>query len=312
MISPNRLRQPVNMRLFQQQVTRMTRDVMEQVMKARMAAGMLVVDNQKARIGCGKHEGWNECGLANCDVCTVDESVEYLHQLMADFCSTSRSYEATEDAIDAIQSCCLLAKKNPSLLLTNTNWANCLSKVLFELVRVALEVYATTDELDVGKLQMVLAELDYVYEGLKKDQRFANAKFCFEVFDENPEDTPLKVIPIQDFYSEEEIEEHMLSLTMNFRAGFATRQLPTKAFEWDGRVQSAEGYLKTRANKDVYLIRIPSGERIAKQIMCAGLFDTDKGIFLGMQPDAVAGNNKNPHWHLVPDRRSIGRRLIVD
>ena len=300
------------MRLFQQQVTRMTRDVVEQTMKARMAARILVTDNQKARIGCGKDEGWAECGLVNCDICYMDEAVEYAHQLLDDFCSTSRNYEAVEDAIDAIQSCCLMAKKEPSVLLTNKKWANILSKVLLELVRIALEVYATTDTLDVGKLQRVLAELDYVYEGLKKDQRFANAKFCFEVFDENPEETPLKLIPIQDFYSEEEIEEHMLSLSINFRAGYATRQLPTKAFEWDGRVKTAENYIKTRANKDVYLIRIPCGGQISKQVLCAGLFDAEKEVFLGMHPKEVAENNRNPHWHLVPDRRSVGRRLIID
>ena len=118
-------------------------------------------------------------------------------------------------------------------------------------------------------------------------------------------------MPIQDFFSEEELEEHMASLTVEFRVIYGTKQVPSKAAEWDGRVGTAESVLKMRP-QDAFLVKIPHGADIGKQILSAGLFDTENGIYYGMQPDEINYNNKDPLLQMVPNRRSVGNRLIIN
>ena len=312
-VSPDRLRQPINMRLFQQHTTRMIRDAMEQVVKAKVIGRSMVLDEMKARMGCGKSENFDgECGLSNCYVCEIDAAVEFFDEHLKDFCSMSRNHDAFAKGVGLLEDCCLMGKKEPSVLVTNKKWVDGMTKLLMEAIRKTLEVYGTVGELNVGELQKMFGNLDYVYERLMAGQKSSNAKYTFEILNENSEnETPLKLMPIQDFFSEEELEEHMASLTVEFRVIYGTKQVPSKAAEWDGRVGTAEGVLKVRP-QDAFLVKTPHGAGIGKQILSAGLFDTENGIYYGMQPDEINYNNKDPLLQMVPNRRSVGNRLIIN
>ena len=285
---------------------------MEQILKAKVVGRTLAVEEMRARMGCGKTESINnECDLTDCTVCNVDATVEYFDKHLEDFCSVNREFDAFERGVGLFEDCCLVGKKEPSILITNKKWIDGMTKILMESIRQVLEVYGTTGELNGGEFQKMLGMLDYTYERVGNNSKSMNAKYSFEILNENPdEETPLRLLPIQDFFSEEEIEEHMASLSMDFRVVYGLKQIPSKASEWDGRVCTAEGVVKNRP-QDVFLVQIPHGRIIGKQILSAGLFNAEGGVYYGMQPDDIDWNNRDPLFHMIPNRRSIGERLII-
>ena len=311
-VSPDRLRQPANVRLFQQQTIRMVKETLEHVTKIKLLGRTLVMDSARARMSCGKSEG-EYCGLFECPVCAIDETTEYMHNSLKDLCSLNRDHDAVEKGIEAMENCCATAKKEPSVLMTNDKWINSTPKLMFELIRRAMEVYGTTGKQDTEGLQRVFNNLEYLYEGLARESRTLMPKYSFEVLNENSDDTQLKIVQVQDFFDDEDQEEHLVAVSIKFKTACGVRAIPAKAQEWDGRIESAEAFTKSRPNgKDVYLVRVPNGERIDGQVMSEGLFDGEKNVYFGMQPEEVRKNNENPHLMLVPNRRSVGHRLILD
>ena len=132
----------------------------------------------------------------------------------------------------------------------------------------------------------------------------------FEVTEDEP---MLQLISIEDFFNDNEEQEHMVSLTIGFKASYGVRQIPTKALEWDGKMKTAEEFTSKRpANKDVFMIRVPNGKDIAKQVFSEGLFDANRLVYYGTQPALATKANFNPHYHMIPCRRSVGTRLILD
>ena len=131
--------------------------------------------------------------------------------------------------------------------------------------------------------------------------------------EEGKESAALQLVSIEDFFNDLEDPEHMVSLSLGFKAAYGMRQIPMKALEWDGKMATAEEFTKKRpANKDVYMVRVPNGEDISKQVFSEGLFDKDRLVYYGTQPKLGDKVNLNPHFHMVPCRRAIGTRLILD
>ena len=123
----------------------------------------------------------------------------------------------------------------------------------------------------------------------------------------------MQLIKVLDFFTNEQSGKHLLSVSIDFRASFGTRTIPTKALTWDGRIMTAEEFRKARIEDkgECYLIKMPSGEIIGNQIRSEGLFDGKKGGLYDMDPREVELNNYNPHYVLVPYRKTQGKRLIL-
>ena len=148
-------------------------------------------------------------------------------------------------------------------------------------------------------------------EGL--DKKLKNEKLFFEIMDESKDKKMLQLVTIEDFFNDNEEPEHMVLLSIDFRAAYGLRMIPSKAIEWDGKMASAEEFTKKRpANKDVFMIRVPNGEDISKQVFNEGLFDAERMVYYGTQPNLEQKANVNPHFYMVPCRRSAGTRLILD
>ena len=311
-MSPGRTRQPKTVRLFQLHARRLLKNVAEHTAKARVLFRALSMERTKLVMNCGKTESLdNCCGLANCNICSIGELVKELDESLKRLCSMSRDHEALEKGFRIFEKCCLEGKKDPTILVTSEGWTRSVSKILIETMRQTLEVYGTTGKFENQLGQSILANLDFVYENIDRE-KLANAKFQFEVLNENPEETQLSLIPVQDFFNDKELNYHMVSLSIDFKVGFGVKQVPKTAWNWDGTIQTAEDFMKNRSNKDVYFVRLPNGKDIDKQVQCESLFNKSDGCFYGSQPKSILANNANPHLHLVPCTFALGPRLIVD
>ena len=163
-ISPKRMRQPVNMRLFQTQARRLLKDSMEQIMKAKVLERALSIERTKIEMNCGKTESMdNYCGLAECNICEIDQAVEDLDAGMSNFCSPRRNYSTFTEALEKADKCCDVASKEPVLLVTHKKWAMSVSKILMEAMKVSLETYATTGKTDLDSVHRMHRNLDFVY-----------------------------------------------------------------------------------------------------------------------------------------------------
>ena len=142
-------------------------------------------------------------------------------------------------------------------------------------------------------------------------KKLDNEKLIFEVTNETKDKKMLQLITIEDYFNDNEEPEHMVSLSIDFKVAYGVKQIPSKALEWDGKMATAEEFTRKRpANKDVFMIRVPNGEDISKQVFSEGLFDVERLVYYGTQPKLE--QNLNPHFHMVPCRRSSGTRLILD
>ena len=285
---------------------------MEQIVKAKVLGRALSIERTKIVMNCGRTESMdNYCGLSECVICEIRSAVEKLDQKMDNFCSTRRDYLAVKETLDLAEKCCEIARREPTLLVTEEKWPTSVSKILMEAMRKMLETYATTGKTDVEDIHRMFRNLDFIYEGLT--DKLKNEKANFEILDEDKEEMALKLISIEDFFSDNEEEEHLISLSLGFKVAYGVRQIPTKAMEWDGKMASAEKFTQKRpANRDVFMIRLPNGEDISRQVFCEGLFDTKKLVYYGAQPKLETKTNLNPHFHMIPCRRSVGTRLILD
>ena len=311
-VSPNRTRQPKNIRLLEQQATRLVRDVMEQIMKTKVFKKVFQHEKMRAELECGKYESLDGyCGIADCLICEVDDRINQLDLELKNFCSMNRIFDTLDRAMGLVEECCKLAREEPSLVVTNQKWVPIIAKVMFETMRQSLDVYGLTGEMDTTKLQEILANLDYLYDNLDK-KKVGQARFSFEVLHESPEESMVKILPIEDFFNDEEADERMISISVDFRTAFGIKQIPMRVIEWDGKAATADELMKQRQNRDSYLIRIPNGRDIGKQILSEAIFDRKKEIFYGSQPDGIHGNNLDPHHFLCPDAKAVGTRLILD
>lgn len=311
-MSPNKTRQPKNVRLLEQQATRLLRDVMEQIMKTKVFQKVFLHEKMKVELMCGKYESLDAyCGVGECAVCEVDSKIELLNLELKNFCSMNRNFDALERAAEMIGDCCKLAREEPCLVVTNPKWTPIIAKVMFETVRRTLDVYGLTGIMDSSKLYEVMANLDYMHDNLDK-KKMGMARFSFEALRENPEDTMVKILPIEDFFNDRELDIHMVSISINFRTSFGTKQIPSRSLDWDGKAITADEIIKSRPNKDTYLIRVPNGQDISRQVLSEAIFDKEKEVFYGSQPEGIHVNNLNPHHFLCPDSKSLGTRLILD
>ena len=145
------------------------------------------------------------------------------------------------------------------------------------------------------------------------EKKLDNEKMIFEITNETKDKKMLQLITIEDYFNDNEEPEHIVSLSIDFKVAYGMRQIPIKALEWDGKVATAEEFTKKRpANKDVFMIRVPNGEDISKQVFGEGLFDVERLVYFGTQPKLEHKTNLNPHFHMIPCRRSSGTRLILD
>ena len=311
-VSPNKTRQPKNIRLLEQQATRLLRDVMEQIMKTKVFKKVFQHEKLRAELSCGKFESLDSyCGIDDCIVCKVDSKIEQLDQELKNFCSMNRIFDTLERATTMLEECCRLARDEPALVVTNMKWTPIIAKIMFETVRQSLDIYGLTGEMDSTKLQEILTNLDFMHGNLDK-KKVGLARFSFEVLSEDPEEEMIKILPIEDFFNDAEADEHMVSVSVDFRTAFGIKQIPVRMIEWDGKASSADELLKQRPNKETYLIRIPNGRDIGRQVLSEAIFDSEKEVFYGSQPEGIHCNNLDPHHFLCPDTKSIGTRLILD
>ena len=223
----------------------------------------------------------------------------------------NRNFDALERAVEMLESCCKMSKEEPSLIITSQKWTPIMAKIMFELSRRALEVYGLTGEMDTSKLHGIFAHLDYLYDGLEK-KKTNLAKFTFEVLCENREGDSVKLLPIEDFFNDSERDEHIMAISIEFRTSFGLKQLTSKTLEWDGKASTADDIIKQRSSRETYLIRVPNGKDISKQMLSETIFDREKEVSYGSQPKLIHKNNLDPHLFLCPDTRCVGTRLILD
>ena len=137
------------------------------------------------------------------------------------------------------------------------------------------------------------------------------SKLKFEVIDDEDD---IRLIQALDFLSDEELDEHLLTISVTFRASFGMRNVPAKAAAWDGRPSSADEIRKTRPGTDkldCYRVLLPSGQTIEKQMNSAAIFSHDGKSIYAIQPKEMIQNNLDPFLRLVPNRRNPNSRLIL-
>ena len=146
----------------------MLKDVMEQIMKAKVLGRAMSIERTKIAMNCGKTESMdNYCGLSECHICEIDSAVAELDEKLENFCSPNRNYLAVQNAREHIAKCCEVSRKEPVLLITHEKWPTSVSKILMEAMREALETYATTGKSEMENLHEIFMNLDYVYGKLK-------------------------------------------------------------------------------------------------------------------------------------------------
>ena len=172
-----------------------------------------------------------------------------------------------------------------------------------------MEILGCTAKYDTEKLNKVIGLVQYAMEDLDKSSQ-PNTGFDFEILNLEDENS-LEILPIKDIFGGEELQMHLIAVTVEFRASFGAKHIPYKASKWDGRMTSAEAIKKGRnAQNDCFLIRFPTGTEIDKQIKSENAFG-DEGLTLyAMHPENVIEMNRNPHYRLVPNRFSEGYRTI--
>ena len=137
------------------------------------------------------------------------------------------------------------------------------------------------------------------------------SKLNFEVLEEQDD---MQITRVLDFFSDNELDEHMLTVSLNFRASFGLRTVPNKIASWDGRPSTAEEIRKSRAEldrMDCYRVLLTSGQFIDSQVKTEGLFTQDGKSVYAMQPKDIEQNNLDPFYRLVPNRRNSNLRLIL-
>ena len=175
---------------------------------------------------------------------------------------------------------------------------------------MALEQYGLTSEFENGRLSNVLDLAEFATEDLMTKCPILS-KLKFEVMNE---DEDIQLAKIVDYFSDEELDEHLFSVSVTFRSSFGTRNVPLKAANWDGRPSSADEIRKSRPETDkvdCYRVLLPSGQTIEKQIHSAAVFAHDGQSMYAIQPREIEENNLDPFLKLVPNRRNPNMRLIL-
>ena len=176
-----------------------------------------------------------------------------------------------------------------------------------------MEEYGATSKYDSEKLANIIGLMGYSSETLMTKCSIT-AKFSFELLKEEEEHEALQLTKINDFFSEEEADCHLLSVSVGFRASFGMKNIPSKAAQWDGRPSTADEIRKARAEldkTDCYLVRLPSGEQIRAQVKSEAIFNPEAGVLYDMQPEGLNSLNTDPFYQLVPNKKSPGLRLIL-
>ena len=152
--------------------------------------------------------------------------------------------------------------------------------------------------------------MEYMTEELMVKCRILS-KLNFEVLEEEEE---LQITKVLNFLNDNELDEHMVTISVGFRASFSLKNVPNKMLQWDGRPSSAEEIRKSRAEADRmdhYRVLLPSGQFIDTQIKTEGLFTQDGRSVYAMQPKDIELNNMDPFYRIVPNRRNANLRLIL-
>ena len=174
-----------------------------------------------------------------------------------------------------------------------------------------MENYGSSSEMNSNKFSKSMGLVNFATEEILNKYPVLS-KFNFETI-KRSESEDLELIKVLDFFNGEQVDSHLLSVSFEFRASFGTRNIPAKAANWDGRIMTAEEFRKTRTEDrgDCYLIKMPSGELIDKQMKCPGVFDLSNDCLYAIHSAETNANNWNAHLRLIPNRMEQGRRLIL-
>ena len=280
-------------------------------MQMKVLARTMAKEVAVKRMECEKRDSMDgSCLLEGCEVCAIDICVERLDDELINFCGPKRGYDSLNKALSLFEDCCCKGKQNPLVLISNDRWPANVLKLSLELLRVQLETLGATGDLEVVDFFKLMSMLTYATEDIVGKNTIL-AKFNFEIL--NEDEDKLEIIPVVDFFSDEETDFYMMAATCTFRASFGVKQIPSKAVTWDGRRSSAEEIRMSKGEdrNDCYLIKFPCGKEIGKQVKCEGIFDVRNDAIYAIQPEEIDDNNSNAHLRLVPNRRAIGSRLIV-
>ena len=174
-----------------------------------------------------------------------------------------------------------------------------------------MENYGTTSEMNLNKFSKAMNLINFATENIMVKYPILS-KFNFEILKNNDEEN-LELIKVHDFFNNEQVDTHLLSASVDFRASFGARTIPSKALNWDGRILTAEEFRRSRTEDrgDCYLIKMPSGELIGQQVKSEGIFDHSGDFIYSIHPREINDNNWNAHYRLIPNRVEQGRRLIL-
>ena len=307
-----RSRQPLSIKFFQHILAKHLQEVIGLSMQMNVISRTKAREVIMKRMECEKSEtADNKCELDNCNICEIDENVAELDEVVKNLCNANRDHKDLAAGCLWLEECCNKGRENPLVLISNKRWIACVNKITMELLRTMMEVYGTTGSLDSEVLNRTLAMVAYAIEDVVGKNTIVS-KFNFEILDlENEEG--LEMIPIKDFFSDEIMDHHMLSASMAYKATFGIKQIPHKIASWDGRQDSA---LEIRSSKpddraDCFLIRHPVDKTVSKQVKSEAMFDIKDNTIFEIQPAKLFRNNADPNLKLVPDKSSIGQRLIL-
>ena len=264
------------------------------------------------RMECERAESPSgNCELHDCIVCEIDDNVSGFEDAIKNLDNNQRDHRDLAAGFLWLEECCNKGRENPLVLISNKRWTACVTKISMESLRSTMEVYGATGSHDSEALNKTLAMVAYAIEDVVGKNTIVS-RFNFEALELDDEKN-LEMIQIKDFFSDETQDHHMLSSSLAYKASFGIKQIPNKIAAWDGRQDSA---LEIRSNKpddraDCFLIRHPVDKTVSKQIRSEGIFDARDGTIFEIQPKDLHSNNSNPNLKLVPNKGSLGQRLIL-
>lgn len=312
MISPMRSRQPLNIKFFQHTFAKHVQEIVGLTMQMNVIGKAKAKEVVMKRMKCEREETADgKCELNDCTVCEIDENVEGLDEAIKDLCSAHRDHKDLAAGFLWLEECCNKGRENPLVLISNKRWIACVTKLAMELLRCTMEVYGATGSHDSEALNKLLAMVAYAFEDIVGKNTIVY-KFNFETL-ELEDEKNLEMIQIKDFFADEVQDHHMLSSSLAYKASFGIKQIPNKIAAWDGRQNTA---LEIRSSKpddraDCFLIRHPVDKTVSKQMKSEGIFDMSDNTIFEIQPKDLYLNNSNPNMKLVPDKSSVGRRLVL-
>ena len=135
-ISPDRLTQPKNIKLFTSYLTKHTQEILGISMQCKVFARTQAKDAVIRRMECEKDDDVDDdCQLERCKICLIDKKVQLLDEILRNLCNIRREEGDLDNAIDVFETCCVDGRSDPLVLISNKRWNACFTKISFELLR---------------------------------------------------------------------------------------------------------------------------------------------------------------------------------